>query len=112
MELAEGHPEEADERTDVYLLGATLYEILTGMPPRKGGSVQAALQMARTVDPVPPRRLRPDLSPALDAICQKAMAHKKEDRYAGAKELAADFQSYLAGEPPQPCSCEVGPWPF
>jgi serine/threonine protein kinase len=98
-EMAEGRVAQVDERCDVYLLGATLYHILTGQPPRQGRSHEEMVELARTVAPVPPRQLKPDVPRALEAICLKAMAQRQKDRYAGALDLAADVQRYLAGEP-------------
>src|SRR5262249_31423676 len=56
-------------------------------------------RLARTVPPVPPRKLIPGVPKELDAICQKAMALRKEDRYQTAQALTEDVQRYLAGEP-------------
>jgi tetratricopeptide (TPR) repeat protein/tRNA A-37 threonylcarbamoyl transferase component Bud32 len=98
-EVADGRAADADERTDVYLLGATLYHVLTGQAPRQGRSQQEIVELARTVPPPPPRRLRPDLPRALEAICLKAMAHRTQDRYANALELCRDMERYLAGAP-------------
>src|SRR5262249_15219072 len=53
----------------------------------------------RTVPPVPPRQVKRDVPRALEAVCLKAMAPRKQDRYAGALALADDVQAYLAGEP-------------
>ncbi|HUO08573.1 MAG TPA: protein kinase [Phycisphaerae bacterium] len=102
-ELAEGHASETDERTDVYLLGATLYEILTGHPPRAGRNREEILDLARTASPPPPRKIIPELPRAIDAICLKAMAHHREHRYASAMDLALDIQRYLADEPITAC---------
>ncbi len=98
-EMAEGRTDLVDHQSDIYLLGATLYEILTGKPPRSGGNALKLLEMARKEPPPPPRKLVPDVPKPLDAICQKAMALKKEDRYASTQALADDMQRYLAGEP-------------
>jgi tetratricopeptide (TPR) repeat protein/tRNA A-37 threonylcarbamoyl transferase component Bud32 len=98
-ELADGRADDADERTDVYLLGATLYEILTGRAPRRGSSRDELLELARSVDPVPPRQVKAEIPRPLEAICLKAMTRRKEDRYPGAGTLAEDVQRYLAGEP-------------
>jgi tetratricopeptide (TPR) repeat protein/tRNA A-37 threonylcarbamoyl transferase component Bud32 len=98
-EMAEGRAAAADERTDVYLLGATLYHILTGRAPRQGSSHSEVIELARTTPPPSPRRIKPDVPRALDAVCMKAMAHRPEDRYAGALALAEDMERYLAGAP-------------
>jgi len=98
-EMAEGRIAEADETTDVYLLGATLYEILTGRPPRKGESQLDMIELARTVTPTAPRKLKATIPPALEAICLKAMSHRMQDRYPAALQMAEDVQRFLADEP-------------
>jgi tetratricopeptide (TPR) repeat protein/tRNA A-37 threonylcarbamoyl transferase component Bud32 len=98
-EVAEGRAAGADDQTDVYLLGATLYHILTGSPPRQGSSHQEMVELARTVTPPPPRRLKADVPRALEAICQKAMTRRKQERYGSALALAQDVERYLAGAP-------------
>jgi tetratricopeptide (TPR) repeat protein len=82
----------------VYLLGSTLYEILTGRPPRQGASREEILEMARTAPPVPPRKLCRDTPRALEAICLKAMSSDKTRRYESALALAEDVQRHTAGE--------------
>ena len=77
-ETADGRAADADEQTDVYLLGATLYHLLTGQPPRQGSSHDETIELARSVPPPLPRRLKADIPRALEAICLKAMAHRKE----------------------------------
>ncbi len=113
-EEAEGKATEADERTDVYLLGGTLYEILTGRAPRQGSSKDEMIELARTVPPVPPRQVNAQVPRALDAICMRALAHRKQDRYASAAELAQEVQRYLAGEPvaafAEPCPARAWRW--
>ncbi len=98
-ELAEGRAAEADERTDVYLLGGTLYHILTGQLPRRGSSHSEVAELARNVAPTLPHKIKADIPRALEAICLKAMAHRPKDRYANALNLADDVQRYLAGAP-------------
>jgi hypothetical protein len=97
-EMAQGLTAKVDERTDIYLLGATLYEILTGRPPRAGKSRDEILEMARTSTPVAPRRLVKDVPRPLEAICLKALSFRKEKRYTSALELAEDVQAFMAGE--------------
>lgn len=98
-EMADGRIAEEDVRTDVYLLGATLYEVLTNRPPRGGSTQQEIVELARTSPPVPPRKINPRVSPALEAICLKAMSYRSDDRYETAQEVADEIERYLAGEP-------------
>jgi tetratricopeptide (TPR) repeat protein/tRNA A-37 threonylcarbamoyl transferase component Bud32 len=98
-EMASGKVQDIDALSDVYLLGATLYHILTGRKPRGGKSLMELLTEASTTPPVAPRKHDPNIPKALEAICQKAMAFAKADRYASAAALAEDVQRYLAGEP-------------
>jgi tetratricopeptide (TPR) repeat protein len=98
-EVAAGLNDQVDQVSDVYLLGATLYEILTGTLPRRAETVLELLTKAQKEPPVPPRRVNPQVPRALEAICLKAMASRKEDRYPSALEVAEDVQRFLAGEP-------------
>jgi serine/threonine protein kinase/Tfp pilus assembly protein PilF len=98
-EMAEGLTDQIDQKSDIYLLGATLYEILTGHTPRSGKNPIELLKIARTTVPPAPRTLVPDVPKPLEAICMKAMALRKDDRYPTATTLAEDLQRYLAGEP-------------
>ncbi len=98
-EIATGHADVADERTDVYLLGATLYEVLTGKPPRSGSSQREIITLAQSSPPAPPRRIDPQIPRALEAICLRAMAHLSAQRYESASAFATEIENYLAGEP-------------
>ena len=98
-EVAAGRMSDVDERTDVYLLGATLYELLTGRAPRTGSSTDEILDLARTTPPKPPRAIDTQIPRALEAICQRAMAHEKSQRYESALSLADDMERILADQP-------------
>ena len=99
-EAARGTTEEIDHTSDVYLLGSTLYEILTSIPPRRGSSQYEIIELACRRRPDNPRTVDPRIPRALEAVCLKAMAFEKHDRYPTALALAEDMQRYLAGEPP------------
>jgi serine/threonine-protein kinase len=85
--------------SEVDSLGATLYTPLTGRPPVGGGDIVEVLRRVQQGDWRPPRQVKPDVYPALDAVCRKAMALRPEDRYGTALELAADVERWLADEP-------------
>jgi eukaryotic-like serine/threonine-protein kinase len=106
-EQAGGLLNQIDQRTDVYGLGAVLYEILTGRPPFEGKLTTEVLRRVREEAPRPPRELNPKLDPALQAICLKALSKQSEQRYASAGELAQDVQRYLADQPVHACP---DPW--
>ncbi len=97
-EQADGRVREVDERSDVYQLGAILYELLTGRPPYQGSSVMEVILRIAREDPPPPRVWNSRLPPEAEAICWKALAREKGRRYASARELAEDCARFLAGE--------------
>jgi len=97
-EQARGDVDDIDERTDVYTLGAILYEILTGRPPHMGNNPLTVLLRVLEDPIVPPLERNAHVPPELSAIAMKALQLKKEDRYANAQELAREVQSFLAGE--------------
>jgi serine/threonine-protein kinase len=98
-EQAAGELDKVGPASDVYGLGATLYCLLTGRPPFEDRDVTTVLQRVVRGDNPPPRRVRRDVHRALEAVCSKAMAKRPEDRYESVRALAADVESWLAGEP-------------
>lgn len=98
-EQASGERERIGPATDVFGLGATLYAILTGVPPYRGANAEETLQQARQASSASPRQRNPQVPRALEAVCRKAMAQRPEERYASAQELATDVENWLAGEP-------------
>jgi eukaryotic-like serine/threonine-protein kinase len=98
-EQAEGRQDLMEPTSDVYSLGASLYEIVTGQVPFRGKKVFDILVAVRKGEFAPPSELNPAIDPALEAICLMAMAHAPEDRYATARAMADDLERWLADEP-------------
>jgi len=84
-----------DVRADVYALGVMLYEALTGERPYTARTPLALARLVRDGDPRPPRELRPDVDPELEAICLKAMAVQRDDRHRTADDLAGALEAHL-----------------
>jgi serine/threonine protein kinase len=76
-----------DSRTDLYSLGVILYEMLTGELPWSGENVYAALRVKMQEDPIPPRRLRPEIPPALEEVVLHALEREPHHRPESALEL-------------------------
>jgi eukaryotic-like serine/threonine-protein kinase len=93
-EQATGRVDLIDPRTDVYGLGAILYEILTGQPPFTGPEIRDVLRRVQEEQPFPPVQLNPEAPPALEVVCLHALAKKRSDRYASASELALQVQQW------------------
>jgi tetratricopeptide (TPR) repeat protein len=90
--------EAVDERADVYALGAMLYYLLAGTPPRSGTTVREVLAAAASERPRPVTEREPDAPPDLAAIVEKAMELEATRRYPTARELAEDLRRFQTGQ--------------
>jgi WD40 repeat protein/serine/threonine protein kinase len=98
-EQASGESDRARPATDVYALGAILYELLTGRPPYKAGTPLETLLQVISADVVPPRRLVMSIPRDLEIICLKCLEKEPAQRYASAVALADDLRRFLADRP-------------
>jgi serine/threonine protein kinase len=98
-EQASGHLDQLGPASDVYSLGATLYEILAGQHPLKGLRLADLLKRVQEGTIPQARRLNSNIPAALNAICRKAMSLSPTDRYSSAALLADDLEAWLAEEP-------------
>lgn len=92
MSPEQARGEQLDNRTDVFSLGAVLYEMATGIQAFPGGSPAVAFDAILNREPSPPSKLRPELPPEIDRIIGKALEKDRELRYQTASELRADLK--------------------
>ncbi len=98
-EQVDANPHAIDRRTDIYSLGVTLYEILTGRRPFEGSTREQLVARIRTTEPVPPCKVAPDTPIDLDTICLRALEKDPRRRYQTAGEMAADLRRYADDRP-------------
>ncbi len=97
-EQAAGDRDRIGPATDIYSLGAILYELLTGSPPLKKSSDFETMLAIQHDEPLAPRKNRGDCPADLQAICLKCLEKTPSSRYRSATELANDLRRFLAGE--------------
>jgi serine/threonine-protein kinase len=113
-EQAAGRLDQLGPASDIYSLGATLYNLLTGQPPFQETDIGLLLTHVQLGEFPRPRAIKNAVPAALEAVCLRAMALHQSKRYGSAQELAAEVERWLADEPVEaylePPSARLGRW--
>src|SRR5262249_28266238 len=100
-EQAAGKNAQVGPATDVYALGAILYELLSGRPPFEGPNAWETVHLVLSAEPAPPSRRNPRVPADLEPICLKCLEKEPARRYASARALSDDLRRFRGGEPIQ-----------